>query len=111
LVRRRWILPFDVWDHDYSLDSAVIVASTLPRRRPIEVLETRTVLATVTPHLATRAEIAEFRSKLADVPSKTHILTVLAALLWTYTPGLAGLAVLQSAQSPQSGEALDPNAV
>ncbi|HET8996800.1 MAG TPA: hypothetical protein VFN42_09040 [Acetobacteraceae bacterium] len=63
------------------------------------VLEIKTILTTVLPHLATKADIAvlraEMRAELAEKPSKTYMWGVLAVLLTAYGCGLAALAVLR----------------
>ena len=63
------------------------------------VLEVKTILTTVLPHLATKADIAELRTELrtelAEKPSKTYMWGVLAVLLTAYACGLAALAVLK----------------
>jgi hypothetical protein len=51
-----------------------------------------TMLMATLPHLATKAELAELR---ADLPSKTYMWGILAALLTAYACGLAALAVLK----------------
>jgi glycerol kinase len=59
------------------------------------VLEIKTILTTVLPHLATKADIAELRVELAEKPSKTYMWGVLAVLLTAYACGLAALAILK----------------
>jgi hypothetical protein len=59
------------------------------------VLEIRTILTTLLPRLATKADIAELRTELAEKPSKTYMWGVLAVLLTAYGCGLAALAVLK----------------
>jgi len=59
------------------------------------VLEIKTILTTVLPHLATKADIAELRAELAEKPGKTYMWGVLAVLLTAYACGLAALAILK----------------
>jgi len=63
------------------------------------ILEIKTILTTVLPHLATKADIAELRAELkaelAEKPGKTYMWGVLAVLLTAYACGLAALAVLK----------------
>ncbi|HTW70050.1 MAG TPA: hypothetical protein VME47_09205 [Acetobacteraceae bacterium] len=59
------------------------------------VLRVETILTTVLPHLATKADIAELRTELADKPGKTYMWGVLAVLLTAYACGLAALAILK----------------
>jgi glycerol kinase len=59
------------------------------------VLRVETILTTVLPHLATKADIAELRAELAEKPSKTYMWGVLGVLLAAYACGLAALAVLK----------------
>jgi uncharacterized coiled-coil protein SlyX len=47
------------------------------------------------PYLATKAEIAGLESKFSEMPSKTYMWGILAALLTAYACGLAALAVLR----------------
>jgi hypothetical protein len=63
------------------------------------VLRVETILTTVLPHLATKADIAELRAELrgelAEKPSKTYMWGILAVLLTAYACGLAALAILK----------------
>jgi hypothetical protein len=63
------------------------------------VLRVETILTTVLPHLATKADIAELRAELrgelAEQPSKTYMWGILAVLLTAYACGLAALAILK----------------
>jgi glycerol kinase len=79
---------------------------TARARLEVAVLEIKTILTTILPHLATKADIAEtkteiaelradLRADLAEKPSKTYVWGVLAVLLTAYACGLAALAVLK----------------
>ena len=59
------------------------------------VLEIKTILTSVLPHLATKADIAELRAALAEKPGKTYMWGVLSVLLTAYACGLAALAILK----------------
>jgi len=63
------------------------------------VLEVKTILTTVLPHIATKADIgelrAELRGELAEKPSKTYVWGILAVLLTACACGLPALAVLK----------------
>jgi len=70
------------------------------------ILEVKTILTTVLPHLATKADIAELRAEfreelgglrgeLAEKPSKTYMWGILGALLTAYACGLAAVAILK----------------
>jgi glycerol kinase len=71
---------------------------TARARLEAAVLEIKTLLTTVLPHLATKADIAELRAELrgelAEKPSKTYMWGVLAVLT-AYACGLAALAILK----------------
>ena len=58
-------------------------------------LEIKTILTTVLPHFATKADIAGLEVKLADKPGKTYMWGILTALLATYACGLGALATLR----------------
>jgi hypothetical protein len=75
-------------------------------RAEAAVLEIKTILTTVLPHLATKADVAEtkteiaelradLRTDLAERPGKTYMWGVLAVLLTAYACGLAALAILK----------------
>jgi len=70
------------------------VKATLVRLEPMIVRIDATLTATL-PHLATKAELADLRSELADKPGKAYLWGVLAVLIAAYAAGLAGLAVLR----------------
>ena len=70
------------------------------------VLRVETILTTVLPHLATKADVAETKTEIAELradpradlaekPSKTYMWGVLAVLLPAYACGLAALAILK----------------
>lgn len=48
-----------------------------------------------TPHLATKAELAQLRSELADKPGKLYLWAVLAGLLAGYAAGLAAIVLIR----------------
>ncbi|MBV8614952.1 MAG: hypothetical protein JOY66_14485 [Acetobacteraceae bacterium] len=70
------------------------VKATLVRLEPMIVRIDATLTATL-PHLATKAELADLRSELADKPGKAYLWGMLAVLIAAYAAGLAGLAVLR----------------
>jgi hypothetical protein len=83
---------FGVCARDDHLVSSAIIVSTRPPRWQIDVRETRAMPMTVLAPLATKADVAESRAKLADGPGKTHAWCGLAALLGACARDLAGLA-------------------
>jgi len=70
------------------------VKATLARLEPMIVRIDAALTATL-PHLATKAELADLRSELAEKPGKAYLWGVLAVLIAAYAAGLAGLAVLR----------------
>jgi hypothetical protein len=65
------------------------IKATLARLEPMIIR-----IDTTLPHLATKAELAEVRTELADKPGKTYLATAIGVLLVAYAAGLAGLAAL-----------------
>jgi hypothetical protein len=69
------------------------IKATLAQLLPL-VIRVDERLNSTLPQLATKAELADVRTELADKPGKTYLATAIGVLLVAYAAGLAGLAAL-----------------